>query len=136
MKRKQTLRGLKKKAWRIFSEYIRRRDTDEGGTVRCVTCRGLFFWKEVHAGHFVPGRTNAVLFHEDITNPQCPVCNIWKGGAYQEYTLYMLDKYGREKVDEFLALKRKVVKYTRSDLEDLILHYEEKLAALDLKRAA
>lgn len=125
-----TLRILKKKAWKVFSEWVRRRDADEGGTTYCVTCRTPLYWKEAHAGHFVPGRTNAVLFHPDITNPQCPVCNIWKGGNYQAYTLYMLDKYGREKVEEFLSLRRQVVKLTRADLEEIIAHYKAKIAEL------
>lgn len=130
MKKKQSLRSLKNKCWRIFSEWVRRRDADEGGTVHCVTCRKPIYWKEAHAGHFVPGRTNAVLFHPDIVNPQCPICNIWKGGAYHDYTLYMLDKYGREKVEEFLSLRRQVKKYTRSDLEELIESYKQKLSEL------
>jgi hypothetical protein len=128
--KKPTLRSLKNKAWKVFSEYIRRKDADEGGTTRCVTCRTPIFWKEAHAGHFVPGRTNAVLFNPDITNPQCIRCNIFLGGNYAAYTLYMLDNFGREKVEEFLALKHKVVKYTRSDLEDMIEFYKQKLGAL------
>ena len=130
MKKKPSLRGLKAKCWKLFSEWIRRKDADEGGTTYCVTCRKPVFWKEAHAGHFVPGRTNAVLFHPEIVHPQCQVCNIWKGGAYHDYTLFMLDKYGREKVEEFLSLRRQVKKYTRSDLEELIQQYKERLASL------
>jgi hypothetical protein len=78
----------------------------------------------------VPGRTNSVLFHEEITNEQCPKCNLWLGGNYQAYTLYMLDKYGREKVDEFLQLKHQVRKYTTSELEEMIGKYQQKLKDL------
>jgi len=131
MKKKPTLKSLKNRAWKTFSEWVRRRDADEGGTVYCVTCRAPLYWKEAHAGHFVPGRGNAVLFHPDITNPQCPVCNLWRGGNYQAYTLYMLDKYGRDKVEQLLALRREVKKYTRSDYEELIEHYQQKLEALE-----
>lgn len=130
MKKKPSLKSLKNKAWKTFSEWVRRRDADEGGTVHCVTCRKPLFWKEAHAGHFISGRTNAVLFHPDIVNPQCEVCNIWRGGNYVAYTLYMLDKYGREKVEEFEALRRQVKKLTRSDLEDLINEYKQKLEGL------
>lgn len=128
MKKKPTLRNLKAKCWKLFSEYIRRKDADEGGTVHCYTCRRPIFWKEAHAGHFVPGRTNAVLFNEDVVRPQCVGCNIFRGGAYHDYTLRMLDEVGREKVDELLALKHKTVKFTRADIEELIASYKEKLA--------
>ena len=114
----------------MFSEWVRRKDADAGGTTRCVTCRKPVYWKECHAGHFVPGRTNSVLFVEEIVNPQCVQCNIFLHGNYPAYTLYMLDKYGREKVDEFLQLKHQVRKYTTSELEDLIGHYQQKLKDL------
>jgi hypothetical protein len=128
--KKPSLKSLKNKCWKLFSEFIRRRDADEGGTTRCVTCKKPIFWKEAHAGHFVPGRTNAVLFNEEITNAQCVACNVFKGGNYQEYTLYMLDKYGREKVDEFLQLKHQVRKYTTTELEEMITHYKQKLSEM------
>ena len=121
---------MKDACWKVFSEYIRRSHADEGGTVECWSCRQLMFWKDAHAGHFVAGRTNAVLFDERIVKPQCPRCNIFLGGNYAAYTLRMLDDHGREKVDEFLALKHQTVKFTRTDLEEKIQHYKQKLEAL------
>jgi hypothetical protein len=126
-KKKKSLRLLKAKCWKLFSEYIRRKDADEGGTVYCYTCRKPIFWKEAHAGHFVPGRTNAVLFNEAVVKPQCVGCNIFRGGAYHDFTLRMVDEVGREKVDELLALRHKVVKFTRSDIEEMIETYKGKL---------
>ena len=128
--KKPPLRSLKNKAWKLMSEWVRRRDADEGGTTRCVTCRAPIYWKEAQAGHFVPGRTNAVLFHPDLVHVQCIACNIFRGGNYAAYTLFMLDRYGREKVEEFLSLKHKVVKLARSDLEAIIETYKQKLQTL------
>ena len=118
-----------------MSEWVRRKNADEGGTTRCVTCRAPIFWKEAQAGHFVVGRTNAVLFHPDLVHVQCVSCNIFRGGNYAAYTLFMLDRYGREKVEEFLSLKHKTVKLTRSDLEDIIEKYKTKLKELELEPA-
>lgn len=42
----------------------------------------------------------------------------------------MLDKYGRDKVEEFLSLRRQVVKLTRTDLEDIINTYKQKISEL------
>jgi hypothetical protein len=129
-KKQPSRRALKDKAWKLFSEWVRRRDADEGGTVHCVSCRAPVFWKEAHAGHFVGGRTNAVLFHPDIVHPQCVRCNLFLGGNYAQYALYMLDKFGREKVEEFLSLRHQVVKLTRTDLEECIELYKQKLEEL------
>jgi hypothetical protein len=128
--RKPTLKSLKARCWKLFSEYIRRKDADEGGTVHCYTCRKPVYWKEAHAGHFVPGRKNAVLFNPEVVRPQCVGCNIFLGGAYHAYTLRMVDELGREKVDELLALKHQVKKFTRMDLEEMIQAYRQKLEAL------
>jgi hypothetical protein len=124
------MRALKERCWKVFSEYVRRKDADAGGTNYCFTCGSPKFWKELHAGHFVGGRTNAVLFNEEIVKPQCLVCNVFLNGNYGRYTLKMVDQHGREKVEEFLALKHQVRKYTRAELEDLIESYKGKLAGL------
>jgi hypothetical protein len=129
------LKTLKNRAWKLMSEWVRRRDADEGGTTRCVTCRAPIFWKEAQAGHFVGGRTNAVLFHPDLVHVQCVACNVFRGGNYAAYTLFMLDLYGREKVEEFLSLKHKTVKLTRTDLEEIIEKYKTKLKELELEPA-
>jgi hypothetical protein len=131
VKKQPSLKSLKNRAWKLMSEWVRRKDADEGGTTRCVTCRTPIYWKEAQAGHFVSGRTNAVLFHPDLVHVQCVGCNIFRGGNYAAYTLYMLDLYGREKVEEFLSLRRKAVKLTRQDLEQLIEDFKAKLSTLE-----
>ena len=128
--RKSSLPGLKKKAWKLLSEYIRRKDADEGGTVECYTCRKLFHWKELQGGHFVPGRSGSVLLDARIVRPQCVRCNVLLGGAYHAFTLRMIDEVGREKVEEYLALKHQVKKWNRSDLEAFIEEYKRKLDEL------
>jgi hypothetical protein len=134
-KKLPSLKTLKNRAWKLMSEWVRRRDADEGGTTSCVTCRAPIFWKEAQAGHFVGGRTNAVLFHPDLVHVQCVACNVFRGGNYAAYTLFMLDLYGREKVEEFLSLKHKTVKLTRTDLEEIIEKYKTKLKELELEPA-
>jgi hypothetical protein len=131
LKKKPTLKSLKNKCWRIFSEYIRRKEADEGGTNYCFTCGQPKFWKELQAGHFIGGRTNSVLFNEEIVKPQCLMCNVFLRGNYGKYTLRMLDLHGREKVDEFMSLKHHVKKYTQSDLEALITEYKNKIQELE-----
>ncbi len=132
MKRKsKSLRQLKDQCWKLFSEYIRRKDADEGGTNECYTCKKLFHWRELQCGHFVPGRTNSVLFDVRVVRPQCARCNIWLGGNYANFTLRLLDEVGREQVDELLALKHQTLKYTKSDIQDLIEKYKEKLKEIE-----
>ena len=39
-----------KKLDKIFSEYIRKRDADENGYVKCCTCPTVEHWKEMDCG--------------------------------------------------------------------------------------
>ena len=129
--KKPTLRALKNKAWKLMSEYIRRKDADQWGTNYCFTCGQPKFWKELQAGHFIGGRTNAVLLNEEVIRPQCLMCNVFLHGNYGRYTLKMVDEVGREKVEELMSLKHKVVKYTRTDLEEKIAELKAKINDLE-----
>ena len=128
--KKQTLRNLKKKAWKLFSEWIRRKDADEGGTERCYTCEAPKFWRELHAGHAIPGRHNAVLLDPEIVRPQCPICNIWKGGMYHVFATKLIKENGMEWWEKKLNASRLAVKYTRGDFETIIEDYKRKLDEL------
>lgn len=129
--KQKTLKTLKNKAWKLFSEWIRRRGADEGGTDRCYTCGGLAHWKELQAGHAIPGRHNAVLLDDSICRPQCPVCNVWKRGMYHVFTTKLIKENGIEWWEEKLENSRKVVKLTRSDFETAIEDLKKKLANLN-----
>jgi hypothetical protein len=129
--KKPTLSGLKRKAWKLFSEWIRRKDADEGGTVSCYTCGKPIYWKEAHAGHAIPGRHNAVLFDADIVRPQCPRDNLFLGGRYEVFAAKLIRENGLEWFEKKLSGAREVVKYSRSDLEEIINLYREKLKGLE-----
>lgn len=130
MKKKPTLKGLKAKAWKLFSEWVRRKDADEGGSERCFTCGVPKHWKELQCGHAIPGRHNAVLLDEEICRPQCPRCNVWMGGNYPIFTTKLIKEKGMDWWENKLSGARAIVKLTRGDYEGLIEMYKKKLEAL------
>ena len=132
----------KDKAWTAFSKYIRTRDclrfTGDPTEGKCVTCNRLYPITQLQAGHFIPGRGNAVLFDERLVYSQCLGCNgnppIGKGGNYVEYFRFMLDEVGLEKIDEFRALKNTTKVYKEYDFLELEELYDNKTKALTLKQ--
>jgi len=130
--KQRTLKSLKNKAWKLFSEWIRRRGADEGGTERCYTCGGLAHWKELQAGHSIPGRHNAVLLDADICRPQCVVCNVWKRGQYHIFATKLIRENGIEWWEKKLLDSRRVVKLGRGDYETIIEDLNKKLAGLNI----
>lgn len=133
-KKKPSLSALERKLDGIFSEYIRRRDADEGGTVRCVTCPRLLFWRDAHAGHFIKRQHRSVRWDERNVASQCPSDNVFKGGCQDEFAAHIIKKYGHEVFDELMSKKHEVCKYTRDDLERLIADYKAKLLSLETQR--
>jgi Bacteriophage Lambda NinG protein len=137
-KRTSSLAKAKKDCWTAFSIYIRTRDCIRFGNSldigMCVTCGRTKHFKELQAGHFIPGRNNAVLFDERIVYSQCVGCNgnppMGLGGNYVEYFIFMEQEWGREKIDEFRALKFKTVKYTAIDLLEKKEYFEQKTRQL------
>lgn len=124
--RKESYKTLKTKAWKIFSEFIRRRGSSNGMNF-CVTCGVMKNWKELQAGHFLDGRHNAVLFNPLIVWPQCLRCNIFLKGNKVKYTLFMQNKFGQNKVEELLSESHRIVKLGKSDLKDIINRYTDDL---------
>lgn len=94
--------------WKIFSQYIRLRDciktlgaVDRG---KCVTCGRIYPFKKLQAGHFVPGRTRAVLFDERCVHAQCYRCNVVLGGNWPPYYRFMQQEYGQKIIEELVDL--------------------------------
>lgn len=125
------------KAWDAFSAFIRARDaiktTGSIDNCVCVTCgrtKPTFRGSCIQAGHFVPGRSNAVLFDEECTNGQCYGCNCGQGGMWVEYEEVMLLRHGFDKVEEMKRRRQKVVKYTAAEYKEIELKYKQKLQEL------
>jgi hypothetical protein len=130
---------MKKVAWALFSRYIKLRHSWQGKTsadryCKCVTC-GMVQTVDsanMHAGHFLDGRTKGILFHEYCVHPQCKKCNIMKHGNKDVYWPYMLKTYGQDVIDELLALKRRHQgSWTISELQDICDLYENKIRELE-----
>lgn len=124
IRKKNSVSKMKQKAWSTFSLWVRLSAADYDGYVRCITCGVKKHYKEMQAGHFIPGRLNAVLFSEEGVHPQCYGCNIGKGGNWPSYYEWMKGMYGLEIIDQLIFQSRQVVKYTISDYEELAKKYQ------------
>jgi hypothetical protein len=123
----------KARAWKTFSEYIRRREADKFGYVYCVTCYSQMHWKRIQAGHFIGGRNLSILFEEDGCHPQCRGCNVFGRGKQKEYYMFMRARYGLKRIDELYDQARGIKKMSISDFKEIEDEYRDKLVALDVK---
>lgn len=128
--KKPTVSSLKKKAWTLFSLYIRLKYTDWRGWNACVTCGVVKHYKQMQAGHFIPGRRNLILFDERGVHPQCYRCNIELKSNPRKYQAFMERTYGLEVIAELDRLEDMDKQFTPTELEDLIKDLKEKIKCL------
>jgi len=120
------IKTLDRKLCKIFSEYIRKRDS-ENGYCRCITCRSVRHWKEVDAGHFMNRDRKNTRFNEKNVNAQCISCNRFKSGLQYEHGQAIDKKHGKGTAND-LTLKSKIpLKMSAFHYKELIEKYKKKL---------
>lgn len=121
----------KKRFWRVFSEYIRKRDHGQ-----CFTCSTKRAWNDrMDAGHFIPaGRSNpAIYFHEKNVHCQCKSCNKWKHGNLSVYAERLIIKYGRNILTELGEENRQRIQWNAWMYSEKIKMYKQKIKLLEDK---
>lgn len=132
-KKRLTKKVTKKNVWIIFSQYIRLKYADANGNDTCYTCGVKKPWREMQTGHAIGGRTNSILFDEEIVRPQCVRCNIFLGGNYTEFVTKLIKEKGMKWWDKKLLDSKTVKKFNKSDLQNLYEHYKSEIEKLEVK---
>ena len=114
-----SLKVLRKKAWALQSEYVRR---SERGI--CYTCGSHNEWKNTQCGHYIHG--NWMDFILMNLHCQCISCNHFKSGNGTVYAERMIAEYGEQAVSELRvwSQQNKNKKYNIFELEELITKYK------------
>jgi hypothetical protein len=118
-----SLKSLRKKAWDLQSEYIRR---SEKGI--CFTCGKKRYWKQQQAGHYI--HKDCLDFDPINIHCQCVRCNCWWNGNLGIYSERLIAEYGEEAIAELRQRARIPRKFNVFELQELILTYKQKLKAL------
>ena len=133
MKRKKLvpLPTLKKRLWKVFSEYIRRRDSDDNGNVKCISCPTVAHWKQGDCGHYLKRSYLGTFIEERNNHFQCRRCNHWLSGNQSDYAIALIKRYGPTILEELESLKNSREKYSRDEYEELIALYKKKILGLN-----
>ena len=115
--------GLIRKVDRLYSRYIRQKHANHGGWVECVTCRTSLPWEDSQAGHFVKRGHAMTRWDDRNVHPQCPRCNLYLGGAQDEYAAFIVRTYGESTLQQLLSLKRVEKRWTLEELRHLVERY-------------
>ena len=122
-----SIKSLRKKAWKLHSEYKRRKANGV-----CFTCGDKRDYKEQNAGHYIH---KDCLDYDDINiNCQCVRCNQWLSGNLGIYAEKLIALYGEEEISLLRQRANQVKKWTVGELEELIETYKQALEDLERQR--
>jgi hypothetical protein len=121
---------LVKKLDRVFSVYIRLKESDGKGFCTCITCGKMHHYKGIHNGHFIPRDRKATRFNEMNCHPQCVYCNYHKHGQPDIYRSRLIEMYGKEEVEKLERLAQMGGADDSISLQQKIKEYKEKVKAL------
>jgi len=117
------------RAWKEFSKMIRARD-DIGGYFRCPTCGRTLPIDQADAGHYISRVRKSVMFDEMNVHAQCRHCNRFQEGSHFIYRKWLVEKYGKEKVEELELRAHIAGGYSTADLLLLAKEYRARTKAI------
>ena len=122
---------LNNKAWKLMSEWVRRKDSDWRGYNNCFTCGKKLHWKELQAGHFIHGKLD---YDDRNLKPQCGrPCNLDLSGNLRIYSRKLIGEYGLDWLDKLELDANTHMGYTIPELEKRIVELESLLKELNEK---
>jgi len=120
-----------KKLWKIFSLFIRLRDSDEKGFCKCITCGAIRYYKNMDCGHGHSRSHMGTKYDETNNHAQCKHCNgPAKHGNPVEYKKAVEKKYGPGTWDGIAFRARIPAKFGQFEIDLLEKTYKEKVEQL------
>ena len=121
MKTKSSRKALVNRADKLFSLYVRLRDS-ENGYGHCITCGKRLHYKDAHAGHFQKRKYLETRWDEENVNLQCSACNTFNDGEQYKYGQAIELKYGDDTADKLHVAARGGIgqKFPSSRIEEVI----------------
>lgn len=113
---------------RYHSLYIRLKESDDSGLLRCFTCDSLLSWKRgyvkglesAQACHFMSRGFMSTRWLDNNVHAGCNDCNVHKNGNLQVYEQRMIERYGEEEVQRIKFLAHDLHKFSEVELSSLL----------------
>lgn len=117
---------LVKELDRVFSIYIRQRDTNDAGFGKCVTCNHTGHYKSMDCGHYISRREYQTRWDERNCALQCKFCNysINHQGVFAEA---INKRWGEGTTHELHSKRRVPMKLDRIELNEQIIKLKDKI---------
>lgn len=118
----------------LFSEYIRLRNADEKGNVRCITCGDQYHWRDVQCGHYVKRGNASTRYHLKNCGEQCGTCNCANDGMEEAHKEYIDRTYGEGTADMLERLGREELHLSEHDLQGMADELKKEIKAVRIEK--
>lgn len=124
---------LEKKLDRIFSRFIRLRDTKQYGFKygKCISCGRIMPYDQLDCGHFHSRIHRNTRYDEDNCSIECHYCNRMSADHLIKYQDNLIKKIGQQRFDLLKVKASMTCKRSAFELELLIKEYEKKVKELE-----
>ena len=122
-KRQASQATLVKKLDKVFSQYIRLRDTFPNGTFRCISCGQIKPFEQADAGHYHSRRHMSTRFDEENVSSECRFCNRFSADHLIGYRENLIKKIGMQRFQMLEVRAHGTKKWSCFELEQLIKYY-------------
>ncbi len=134
-KKSKTIAQLVEESAEAMQLYVRVKAADFQGNVTCFTCGKVRHYKDsMQGGHFRGRKWLATKLMEENRQVQCNYCNGPLRGNMIQFTLAMIEKYGRDFVDKLERLKHESKKYYRNEVLEFTKEIKEKTRAIQREK--
>lgn len=118
------------KLWKVFSEFIRLRDSDENGIVKCFTCNFTNTWNRFDCGHGIPRQHQSTRYDEKNNHSQCKKCNGFEEGEQYIYAKEVDKRYGEGTWEKLMRKKHQVCKRGQLEIDVMTEYYKAEVKRL------
>lgn len=114
---------------RVFSEFIRKRDSKDG-VFKCISCGKIKPYAQADAGHYFSRRHLSTRFDEDNVHAECSYCNRFNAEHLEYYRVNLIKKIGENAFNMLKIRSTMQSKLSEFEIEVLIKHYKERIKEL------
>jgi hypothetical protein len=118
-----------------FSRFVRLSSATDSGYASCFTCGVIKPWKQLQNGHFISRGNMALRYDLRNCHPQCKECNEVKSGNLPVYRFKLIRKYGVGILFSLVRDSKKIKKYTKIELQEMIDCYKAEVKKLLLLKS-
>lgn len=125
---------LTRKLDKVFSAYIRLRDSMPNGCFRCISCGQIKRFEQGDCGHFYSRTHMATRWEPDNCSMECRGCNRISADHLIGYRRNLIERIGLDRVNRLEVLAHSQKHWLDFELKEKIEYYTREVKRLSTEK--